>query len=228
MRPNPQGMPLAPNYSAPNYEDQFVAPGAFAANREVNTFGELVRQLGVDPLVLVDFLIDHRTRLDGAVHGPGTYFVGPDVTLADLVQAAGGTDNWADESGVELLTTVVDSRNGRAASQRQTLPLRQGALASYFVRSHDQLHFNKVFTDTGIGSVTVQGEIRFAGSYPIIRGEHLSDVLMRAGGLTTTAYPQGTVFLRKSAAEIERDGYNRAADEIQSQLLAGHGAHRQR
>ena len=46
----------------------------------------------------------------------------------------------------------------------------------------DQLHFNKVFTDTGIGSVTVQGEVRFAGNYPITRGEHLSDVLMRAGG----------------------------------------------
>jgi polysaccharide export outer membrane protein len=137
------------------------------------------------------------------------------------VQAAGGTDSWADESGVEILTTVVDSNNGRAASQRQTLPLRQGTLVSYVVRPHDQLHFKKVFTETGIGSVTVQGEVRFAGSYPLTRGEHLSDVLMRAGGLTTTAYPQGTVFLRKSAAQVEQQGYSRAADEIQSQLVAG-------
>jgi polysaccharide export outer membrane protein len=206
---------------APNYQDQPAVGEAFASNREVHTFGELSRQLDIDPLVLVNFLIDHRAKLDGAVHGPGPYFVGPNVTLSDLVQAAGGTDSWADESGIELLTTVVDSRNGRAASQRQTLPLRQGTLASYVVRPHDQLHFNKVFTDTGIGSVTVQGEVRFAGSYPITRGEHLSDVLMRAGGLTTTAYPQGTVFLRKSAAQVEQGGYNRAADEIQSQLIAG-------
>ena len=120
--------------------------------------------------------------------------------LKDLVQAAGGTASWADESSVELLTTVVDSTTGRSASQRQTLPLRQGMLASYVVRPRDQLHFHKVFTDTGIGSVTVQGEVRFAGNYPIRRGEHLSEVLMRAGGLTSTAYPQGTVFLRKSAA----------------------------
>jgi protein involved in polysaccharide export with SLBB domain len=206
---------------APNYQEQPANAEGYASNREVHTFGELSRQLNIDPLVLVNFLIDHRAKLDGAVHGPGPYFVGPDVNLSDLVQAAGGTDSWADESGVELLTTVVDSRNGRAASQRQTLPLRQGTLASYIVRPHDQLHFNKVFTDTGIGSVTVQGEIRFAGNYPITRGEHLSDVLMRAGGLTTVAYPQGTVFLRKSAAQVEQDGYNRAADEIQSQLVAG-------
>lgn len=219
----PNGAGGAENQSpaAPNYQEQPATLEGFASNREVHTFGELSRQLNIDPLVLVNFLIDHRAKLDGAVHGPGPYFVGPNVTLSDLVQAAGGTDSWADESGIELLTTVVDSRNGRAASQRQTLPLRQGTLASYIVRPHDQLHFNKVFTDTGIGSVTVQGEIRFAGSYPITRGEHLSDVLMRAGGLTTTAYPQGTVFLRKSAAQVEQDGYNRAADEIQSQLIAG-------
>ena len=214
----PDGMPLQP---APNFQDQPAVPGGYASNREAHTFGELARQLDVDPLVLVNFLIDHRARLDGAVRGPGSYFVGPNVSLADLVQAAGGTVSWADESGVELLTTAVDSINGRAASQRQTLPLRQGTLASYVVRARDQLHFNKVFTDTGIGSVTVQGEVRFAGNYPITRGEHLSDVLMRAGGLTTTAYPRGTVFLRKSAAQVEQDGYNRAAGEIQSQLVAG-------
>jgi len=205
----------------PNYQDQPTAPGSFASNQEVQTFGELSRQLGIDPLILINFLIDHRARLDGAVRGPGPYFVGPNVSLADLVQAAGGPVSWADESGVELLTTVVDVRSGRAASQRQTLPLRQGTLASYVVRPRDQLHFNKVFTDTGIGSVSVQGEVRFAGNYPITRGEHLSDILMRVGGLNSTAYPAGTVFLRKSAAQLEEQGYKRAAAEIQSQLLAG-------
>jgi protein involved in polysaccharide export with SLBB domain len=210
------------DYNLPqNYQEQALRTGEFASNREVRTFGELARQLNLDPLVLVNFLIDHRARLDGAVMGPGFYFVGPNVSLKDLVQAAGGTASGADESSVELLTTVVDTTNGRAASQRQSLPLRQGLLASYVVRPRDQLHFHKVFTDTGIGSVTVQGEVRFAGNYPIRRGEHLSDLLMRAGGLTSTAYPQGTVFLRKSAAQIEQSGYQRAANDIESQLLAG-------
>lgn len=210
------------DYNLPqNYQEQALRTGEFASNREVRTFGELARQLNLDPLVLVNFLIDHRARLDGAVMGPGFYFIGPNVSLKELVQAAGGTASGADESSVELLTTVVDTANGRAASQRQSLPLREGLLASYVVRPRDQLHFHKVFTDTGIGSVTVQGEVRFAGNYPIRRGEHLSDLLMRAGGLTSTAYPQGTVFLRKSAAQIEQSGYQRAANDIESQLLAG-------
>jgi protein involved in polysaccharide export with SLBB domain len=206
-----------------NFQDQVLRTGQYASNREVHTFGELTRQLNLDPLVLVNFLIDHRAQMDGAVRGPGFYFVGPNVALNVLVEAAGGTVSDADQSSVELLTSVVDGNTGRAASQRQNFPLNQGLLASYVVRPRDQLHFHRVFTDTGIGSVTVQGEIRFAGNYPIRRGEHLSEVLMRAGGLTSTAYPLGTVFLRKSAAQIEQEGYQRAANDIESQLLAGVG-----
>ena len=45
-----------------NYQEQALRPGEFASNQEVQTYGELVRQLNMDPLVLVNFLIDHRAR----------------------------------------------------------------------------------------------------------------------------------------------------------------------
>jgi protein involved in polysaccharide export with SLBB domain len=204
---------------AQNFQEAPLSAGRFAPNREIKTFGELVRQLNVDPLVLINFLIEHRARLDGAVRGPGSYFVGPNATLNDMVQAAGGTLNWADETGVELITTAIDRQTGKAVTRHQSLPLRQPTLASYVVRPRDTLHFNQVFTDVGIGAATVQGEVRFAGSYPITRGEHLSDLLMRAGGLTSTAYPAGAVFLRKSAAAAEHEGYLRAANEIENELV---------
>ena len=47
----------------------------------------------------------------------------------------------------------------------------------------------------------------------------MSDLLAEAGGLTNTAYPYGTVFLRKSAADQERAGYNRTANEVEDQLV---------
>jgi len=204
---------------AQNFQEAPLSAGRFASNREIKTFGELVRQLNVDPLILINFLIEHRARLDGAVRGPGSYFVGPNVTLNDMVQAAGGTLNWADESGIELITTAVDHQTGKSVTRQQSLPLRQPTLVSYVVRPRDTVHFNQVFTNAGIGAVTVQGEVRFAGSYPITRGQHLSDLLMRAGGLTNTAYPAGAVFLRKSAAAAEHEGYLRAASEIENELV---------
>lgn len=204
---------------AANFQDQAITPGVFPANREAPTFNTLAQQLNVDPLVLMNFVIDNQVALDGAVRGPGSYFVGPNASLQDLVQAAGGTVNWADASGVELTSTAVDASGGRSATQRIQLPLRQGLLANYIVKPKDEFRFKQVFTDSDLGSVTIQGEVRFVGTYRIKRGDHLSDLLLRAGGLTSTAYPYGTVFLRKSAAASERDSYIRAAKEIEDQLV---------
>jgi protein involved in polysaccharide export with SLBB domain len=204
---------------APNYQEEPLATEAFPTNREAPTLIALAQQLGVDPLVLVNFITDHQVTLDGAVRGPGSYFVGPGATLKDLVAAAGGTINWADNSGVELISTAIDANTGRSLTQHVQLPLQQGLLANYVVKPHDGFRFNEVFNDGNVGNVTIEGEVRYKGSYRITRGEHLSDLLAQAGGLTSTAYPYGTVFLRKSAADAERQGYIRAANEIQDQLV---------
>ena len=210
-------LPVTP--PPPNFQIINSNAGQPPDNREIANFAELAWLLGVDQLVLVNFLSDHQAVLNGAVSGPGSYFIGPNVPLQDLVQAAGGTANWADESGVELISTAVDPQSGRSATSRTQLPLRQGMLADYIVHPRDQLRFNQVFIDTGLGAATVQGEVRFTGTYQITRGEHLSELLARAGGLTNTAYPYGTVFLRKSAAANERAGYLRAAQEIEEELV---------
>jgi protein involved in polysaccharide export with SLBB domain len=215
---NLPGKPQAENPAA-NFEEQTLGAGQFATNREITSFSDLAHQLQMDPVVLVNFLIDHQTSIDGAVRGPGDYFVGPNVSLQDLVQASGGTLNWADQSGVELTSTLVDPGTGKSQTKRVNLPLRQEMLATYLVRPHDALRFNQVFNDVDVGTVTLQGEVRFPGTYSLVRGDHLSDLLARAGGLTSTAYPYGTVFLRKSAAALEHDGYVRLAQQVEDQLL---------
>jgi polysaccharide export outer membrane protein len=200
-----------------NYAQQTTATGRFVANREVETFGQLARQLNVDPLVLVNFLVDHRIRLEGAVKGPGYYFVGASATATDLVQAAGGTMSWVDETSVELISTMVDARSGKTLTNVSNLA--PAMMTNYVLRSRDQLRFGRVAGDVGLGSVSIQGEVRKPGTIAIIRGERLSSVLARAGGLTNTAYPTGAVFLRRSVAQAEREGFNRAANEVQNQLV---------
>ena len=158
--------------------------------------------------------------LDGAVHGPGDYVVGPGVNLHDLVMVAGGTAHWADASGVELTTTNVDTATGSATTIRKTLRLTEATLANYEIKPRDELRFHEVFTDAGLGSVTLGGEVRYPGEYKVTRGEHLLDLLKRAGGLTDTAYPYGTIYLRKSIASLEEEQFRRSADQLENSLLA--------
>ncbi|HXC56332.1 MAG TPA: SLBB domain-containing protein [Rhizomicrobium sp.] len=215
---------VLPQEAAPEsgtFEDLSVPQGQIPSNQEVRTFAELASQLGVDPTVLVNFLEDHQVTLSGAVRGPGTIIVGPDLTLQDLLAVAGGTSGRVDLSAVELTTTTLDSNAGSAHTQRQSLPMNGDMLSRYIVQPGDRFRFNEVDTTIVAGDVFVQGQVRFPGTYQMLRGERLSELLTRAGGLTEVAYPYGAVFLRKSAAALEREGYIRASKEVENQLLVG-------
>lgn len=205
--------------SAANFEQEVAPAGTVPQNIAATTLTDIASQLRIDTPVLISFLEDHEVTLDGAVRAPGVYVVGPGVNLHDLVTVAGGTNRWADESGVELITTDVDKVSGRASTVRKTLALNDDNLADYQIRPHDELRFREVFNDVGLGSVILEGEVRFPGEYRIVRGERLADLLKRAGGLTDVAYPFGTVYLRRSAAALEEESFRRTADQIESQLL---------
>lgn len=185
---------------------------------ETETFAQLATRLGVEPLVLTNFLLDHRATLNGSVRGPGTYLVGPNVALQDLLVAAGGPQSWADASSVELVSTSLDPNSGKSLTQLVHVPL-SSILTTYIVKPRDEFRFNQTFNDADLGNVTIQGEVRFAGTYKLTRGERLSALLARVGGLTGLAYPYGTIFLRKSAAAKEQEGYLRAANQAEDQML---------
>ncbi|HVZ69423.1 MAG TPA: SLBB domain-containing protein, partial [Rhizomicrobium sp.] len=184
----------------------------------VNVAG-LGQQIGIDPVVLISFLADHRATLNGAVRDPGTYLIGGNLTLAELVEAAGGPQKWTDLSKVSLLRVDVDPATGRSKTKQLTVPISGQNLASIDVQLRDNFRFNPVYTDADQGTVVVQGEVRFPGAFDLTRGERLSEVLQQAGGLTQQAYPYGAVFLRKSAAQDQKIGFERAADDIQKQLM---------
>jgi polysaccharide biosynthesis/export protein len=204
-------------------KESITPTNAVSGGASVSNFGDLATQLSVDPVVLINFVVDHEANIDGAVRGPGTYIVGPGTTLSDLVAAAGGTLNWTDESSVLVQSTVVDRAAGTAVTKKQALPLKGDTLATYIVQPQDDFHFNRVYTIANAGQVDLEGEIRSPGSYQITHGERLSELLVEAGGLTDTAYPYGTVYLRKSIAAEEAVGYQRVADQLQTQLLVGLG-----
>jgi polysaccharide export outer membrane protein len=62
--------------------------------------------------------------------------------------------------------------------------------------------------------------VRFPGNYPIQRGETLRSVLGRAGGLTSLAFPQGSIFTRVELREREQLQIDRLAERLQSDLAS--------
>jgi protein involved in polysaccharide export with SLBB domain len=186
---------------------------------ELINVASLGQQIGIDPVVLISFLADHRVTLNGAVRGPGTYLVGGGITLDQLVDAAGGPLKWTDMSGVALSRTDADPATGRSKTIQQTIPITGQNLARIDVRPRDTYRFNPIYTAVDQGTIVVQGEVRFPGAFDMTRGERLSEALQQAGGLTQEAYPYGAVFLRRSAAQLQKLGYERSADDIQKQLM---------
>jgi polysaccharide export outer membrane protein len=213
-----QNLNSAPN-AAPQYNG-FATPGAF--NGQSGAAG----QADLPQPAPFAFPNDQNRAQDGGAGSqeqmllPGQVASNKEVTrFADLVLAAGGAINWADTSAVEVISTAVDTQAGRSATTRASLSKAAGTYASYIVRPQDVFRFNTVYTENDNGNVTVQGEVRYSGTFQIRRGEHLSELLLRAGGLTNSAYPYGTVFLRKSVANMEHESYLRAAKETEDQLI---------
>jgi protein involved in polysaccharide export with SLBB domain len=65
------------------------------------------------------------------------------------------------------------------------------------------LHVKKVPYWTENLTVTLSGEFIFPGTYQILRGETVSQLVARAGGLTDQAFAGGAVFSRENLRETE-------------------------
>ena len=69
-------------------------------------------------------------------------------------------------------------------------------------------------------TITIAGEVRFPGIYPITRGETLRSVIARAGGLTDLAFARGSVFTREELKLREQRQLQVLAERLQRELAA--------
>jgi protein involved in polysaccharide export with SLBB domain len=182
---------------------------------------DLAAELGVTPTALVSFAADYLIWIEGDVHDPGSYLAEGGTPLAAMLGAAGGLQLQADLSAVTVTSSEIDVASGTSHTVRNVY---RGTTLSDFDKVAllplDTVLVRQVFSDRETGTVTVVGAVRYPGTFDILRSEHLSSVLGRAGGLTDEAYPLGTVFTRISAQQEEAQGNYREAVELQTGALA--------
>jgi len=160
---------------------------------------------------LLAFALEHAAAVTGRVRVPGIFPVAGSANVSDLISYAGGFANDADLTGIEL--TSLDA-NG-AVSRRQ---FDFSASAAEVVRSGDNMRIHQLENDMEEGTVLLGGEVVRPGVYSIVRGERLTSLISRAGGLTEFAYPYGAVFTREAARLQQQEALARAAREIDSAL----------
>ncbi|MAM74525.1 MAG: hypothetical protein CMO29_12045 [Tistrella sp.] len=169
---------------------------------------------------LLPLMLENVTAVTGDVRRPGLYPIVKAVPLRLMLNAAGGLGRSADISRVEI--TRYDASVGAVSTQvrREVLDLTQVSLDAVMVRPGDMVRIATRVTTRERGLVTVSGEVLRPGNYDISRGERLSAVLARAGGLTAEAYPFGAIFTRDRVRVLEQQANRRTADELQKGIVS--------
>ncbi|HEX5460810.1 MAG TPA: SLBB domain-containing protein [Steroidobacteraceae bacterium] len=159
--------------------------------------------------------------VNGQTLAPGMYPLEPGMRISDLVKAGGGLDSAAYKLGAELTRYVVADgqyRRAKIIPVDLSAALSGSPAADLVLKPYDTLIIKQLPYWATEGSVTITGQVRFPGTYPISEDETLSSVIRRAGGLTPYAFAQGAVFTRVAIKEEERQQMDQLAQRMQSEL----------
>jgi polysaccharide export outer membrane protein len=174
-----------------------------------------------DPL-LAAWLKERSVYVRGAVRQPGAWPVAEGATLQSVLSAAGGLTLSASSEAIEV-TTAVPNEDGRAIAggqARHIIDLSRTDPASITLDPGDTVRVNPKARRLEENSVLLAGQVERPGRYDLLPGEHLSDLLKRAGGLTREAYPSGAIFSRESERKAEEQRFQAEARALEMGLAA--------
>ncbi|MDF2435319.1 MAG: hypothetical protein JWP44_4950, partial [Mucilaginibacter sp.] len=166
-----------------------------------------------------------RVTIRGEVLRAGEYPLSKGMTAAQLVRMAGGFKRDALLESADLTSYGVINGN-RILENLATVPIGSAvdgadAHADVPLKPGDVLSIHQITNWNDIGeSVTINGQVRFPGSYGFQDGERLSSVLRRAGGLLPTAYPMGAVLVRTEVRALEQASREELIRQIEANSAA--------
>ena len=153
----------------------------------------------------------------GSVRFPGEYPLVEGMSIEDLIRLSGGLLASAYSQSAEIFRTDL-SNPSRAASSILVSSL--DGSSSTALQSSDYVEFRALPDFRKTQTIILEGEFVFPGVYAFEKGETLSSVIQRAGGLTDGAFAGGSVFLRESLRAREEQELKRLTETLQAELQA--------
>jgi protein involved in polysaccharide export with SLBB domain len=221
-------------------EDAFLHRGTIIREKEnketeIHSFnvnavvsGEVEILLKKEDIVSIASAIEmqevRKVSVMGEVKTPGEYNYYENMTLQDLIFAAGGVKDDAELRNIEIYRLETDPevlKTGKQIAKQHTFTVDKNLDGLDFALSpHDYIIIRPLSGYTDTKKVIIEGEVLFPGNYILTSNqERISDVIKKAGGLNAYAYPKGAFMIRKiemtiAEGKVEQNVVENIPDEL--------------
>lgn len=148
---------------------------------------------------------NYTVNIEGEVSRPGTYKYAEGMVIEDLIVQAGGLREAASVVRIDVARRIKNPHStgtGNILADNYTLTLKNGLVAGgkagFLLMPFDEIFVRRSPGYQEQQNVRIEGEVLFGGDYILShKGERLSDLVKKAGGLRPEAYVQGARLTRQ-------------------------------
>ena len=167
-------------------------------------------------------------QIAGEVMHPGTFPYADNMTLEDLVIAAGGLREAASLVRVDISRRIknpTSTDDTREIGEMFTFALKDGFIVDgepgFVLQPYDYVYVRRSPAYSEQKNVVINGEVLYGGTYTLTsKDERISDLVKKAGGITQFAYVRGAKLVRR-ANQDELKRMQDAVSLLQHQMGAG-------
>lgn len=167
-------------------------------------------------------------QIAGEVMHPGTFPYADNMTLEDLVIAAGGLREAASLVRVDISRRIknpTSTDDTREIGEMFTFALKDGFIVDgepgFVLQPYDYVYVRRSPAYSEQRNVVINGEVLYGGTYTLTaKDERISDLVKKAGGITQFAYVRGAKLVRR-ANQDELKRMQDAVSLLRHQMGAG-------
>ena len=161
---------------------------------------------------IFDLKEEYSLTINGEVRNPGNFDYAENTSLEALIIKAGGLKESATPKRIEISRRVKNNNSQSDTTQTAQVfyvnvdrDLKEAA-SNFILQPFDIVSVRPSPGYQVQKLVKIEGEVLYPGSYAISnKNERISDLIKRAGGITSEAYTEGASLKRSSKKETQSD-----------------------